>query len=224
MVRLCVAAFLGLFVAATSQAHFPFIVPANDGSSAKVVFSDDLNPDTNVNIEKIANTKLTSRDSKGKEILLEWKKEDGFYTVHVPGAGTRVVYGVTEYGVLQNGDTKPFMLVYYPKTVIGTTTDKEATVGGKLPLEILAVGAFGKVKFQVLANGKPMPDIEVNVLPPSSAKKAVKTDKDGFTSEFDGSGRYGVTAKLFESKTGDHAGKKYDEIRNYATLVCDIGK
>jgi uncharacterized GH25 family protein len=223
MFRMCTAAFFGLLAIATTQAHFPFIVPDGEGTSAKVVFSDDLNPDMNVNIEKIANTKLTLRE-RGKESALEWKKGDGFYAVNVPGTGTRIVYGVTDYGVLQKGDTKPFMLAYYPKAVVGTATGKEATVGEKLPLEIVAFRELAKVKFQVLAAGKPVADAEVTVLLPGSGKKAVKTDKNGFTTDFDGSGRYGVTAKVIEAKTGDHAGKKYEEIRKYATLVCDIEK
>jgi uncharacterized GH25 family protein len=218
------AGFLGLLVAATSQAHFPFIVPENAGAGAKVVFSDDLNADTNVNIEKIANTKLTLRDSTGKETALSWKKEDGFYGVNLPGTGTRIVYGITDFGVLQKGDTKPFKLIYCPKAIIGDPTEKVATVGEKLALEIVAITSFGKVKFQVLAVGKPVADAEVTVLLPDSGKKAVKTDKEGFTTEFAGSGRYGVVAKLFENKSGDHAGKKYEEIRNYATLVCEIVK
>jgi uncharacterized GH25 family protein len=230
MYKMCGAAFLVLAAASVAQGHFPFIVPDDKGAGAKVVFSDTLEPDTAVNIEKLANTKLTLRDSGGKESALEWKKGDGFYSVDVPGSGTRVVYGVTEYGVLQKGDAKPFKLTYYPKAVLGTATAKEATVGEKkLPLEIVAAGAAGKVKFQVLAAGKPLPEAEVTVILPGSTKsaaktKAVKTDKEGFTPEFDGSGRYGVFARQVEAKAGEHAGKKYDEIRNYATLVCDIGK
>jgi hypothetical protein len=224
MYRMCVAGLLGVILVATTQAHFPFIVPEADGTSAKVVFSDDLNPDTNVNIEKIANTKLTIRINGGKESSLEWKKGDGFYAVNVPGTGIRVVYGVTDYGVLQKGDTKPFKLVYYPKAVLGVPTAKEATIGEKLPLEIAAIGAFGKIKFQVLASGKPAADVDVSVLLPDLGKKAMKTDKDGFTSEFEISGRYGVTAKLIEAKKGDYSGKKYEEVRSYATLVCDNGK
>ena len=50
------------------------------------------------------------------------------------------------------------------------------------------------------------------------------TNKEGFTPEFDGGGRYAVYAKQIEAKPGEHAGKKYDEARNYATLVCDIAK
>ena len=224
MSRLFGAAVVGLLAVSVAQGHFPFIVPDEKGTAAKVVFSDDLNPDTNVNIEKLAGTKLTLRDAAGKETALEWKKGEGFYAVTVPGTGTRVVYGVTDYGVLQKGDAKPFRLTYYPKAILGPATAKEATVGEKLPLEILATGAPGKIRFQVLAAGKPAADLEVTVLLPGSGKKAVKTDNSGLTPEFDGSGRYGVYARLTEAKAGEHAGKKYDEVRSYATLVCDVGK
>lgn len=221
MYRMAAASTLAFLTASLAHAHFPFIVP--DGASAKVVFSDDLSPDPNVNIEKIAGTKLTLRDAAGKETALEWKKDNGYYAVAAPGTGPRVIFGVTDYGVLQKGDSKPFKLVYYSKAVLGDASPREAAVGGALALEIVPVGAFGKVKFQVLAAGKPLSEIEVTLLPPAGAKKEVKTDKDGFSPEFEAVGRYGVVAKRFDVKSGDFAGKKYDEIRNYATLVYDFG-
>ena len=64
-----------------AQGHFPFIVPEGKGETAKVVFSDSLEPDTKVNIEKLAGTKLVLRDAAGKETPLEWKKGEGFYAV-----------------------------------------------------------------------------------------------------------------------------------------------
>jgi uncharacterized GH25 family protein len=216
------AAVLGLLAVSVAQAHFPYIVPEADGSSAKVVFSDDLDPDKNVNIEKIDGTKLTLRDAAGKESPLAWKKGDGCYVVGVPGSGPRVVYGVTDYGVLQKGDTKPYRLVYYPKAVIGGAAK---AVGGMVKLEIVAEGDAGKTRFRVLADGKPTADLEVTVMVPESAKlvkKPVKTDKDGYTPTFAETGRYGVYAKFVEAKPGEHAGKKYDEVRNYATLVVEV--
>jgi uncharacterized GH25 family protein len=224
MYRMLGATVIACFAVSVSQAHFPFIVPDEKGTSAKVVFSDTLEPDTNVNIEKLANTKLTLRDAAGKESPVEWKKGDGFYSLAIPGSGTRVVYGVTDYGVLQKGDAKPFKLTYYPKSVIGAATAKEATIGAKLALEVVAVGSGTKVKFQVLALGKPLAESEVTVMFPDGMKKAVTTNKEGFTPEYDGAGRYGVFAKQIEAKPGDFAGKKYDEARHYATLVCDISK
>lgn len=224
MPRAIAAITLALLTVSVAEGHFPFILPEGKGDTAKVVFSDDLAPDPMVKIEKLENTKLTLRDAAGKESPLSWKAGEGFYAVTVPGAGDRVVYGVTDYGVLQKGDAKPFKLTYYPKAVIGSATAKTATVGEKHPLEIVAAVAAGKVKFRVLAAGKPLPDSEVTVILPDAAKKTAKTDKEGFTPEYEGAGRFGVVAKQIEAKAGEHMGKKYDEVRNYATLVCDVGK
>ena len=224
MYRVLGVIVVGLGSVSTAWGHFPFIVPEGNGETAKVIFSDSLEPDTNVNIEKLAPTKLTLRDAAGKETPLDWKKGDGFYAVTIPGTGNRVVYGVTDYGVLQKGDDKPFKLVYYPKAVIGTATAKEATIGAKQPLEIVAMGTPGKVKFRVLAAGKATANLEVTVILPDGAKKALTTDKQGDTPEYDATGRYGVYAKLIEAKSGDLGGKKFEEVRAYATLVCDVGR
>jgi uncharacterized GH25 family protein len=220
MYRMLGAIAMGLLATTLAQAHFPFIVLGDKGDSAKVVFSDSLEPDTNVNIEKLANTKLTLRDSAGKDSALEWKKGEGFYAVNVPGTGDRVVFGTTDYGVLQKGDAKPFKLMYYPKAVVGTATAK--AIGEKQPLEIVAEGKSAALRFQVLLAGKPLENAEVTVMLPAGNKKALTTDKNGFTTPIDGAGRYGVYAKHIEAKAGEHAGKKYDEIRHYATLVCDV--
>lgn len=226
MKRMFGALAVGLLAAAAAQAHFPFIVPAADGTSAVVVFSDDLNPDPNVNVEKLANTKLFVRDAGGKDAPLDWKKGDGFYTVAVPGSGPRVVYGVTEYGVLQKGDAKPFRLVYLPKAVVGGGTAK--AVGEPLKVEILAAGEAGKTRFQVLSGGKPAAEAEVTVLVPGDDKKATKmttkTDRDGFTPAYPAAGRYGVFARVTDAKGGEFAGKKFEETRYYATLVIDVAK
>jgi len=222
MCRMFGAAAVGLLAVAVAQAHFTFVVPDAGGSSAKVIFSDDLNPDPNVSVEKIANTKLTLRDAAGKESPLETKKGDGCYLVNLPGGGPRVVYGTTEFGVSQKGTDKPYLLVYYPKALVGSVPEKLAATGAKL--EVVPAGGSGQVQFRVVSEGKAAADVEVTVLLPASGKKAVKADKDGLTPAFDGSGRYGVFARLTEAKTGEHAGKKYEEVRHYATLVAEVGK
>ena len=52
--------FAVLFAAALAQAHFPFIVPDAEGTTAKVVFSDSLAPDTDVAIDAKGNLYGTS--------------------------------------------------------------------------------------------------------------------------------------------------------------------
>lgn len=216
------AVVVGLMAVTAAQAHFPFVVASADGASARVVFSDDFNPDSKVNIEKIANTKLTLRDGTGKDTALVLNKGDGSYDTKLPGSGPRTVYGVTDYGVLEKGDAKPFRLLYYPKALVGTATAR--AVGGPLKVEIMPVLEAGMVKFQVLASGKPVADAEATVLVPGGGKKAVKTDKSGFTPGFTGGGRFGVFARHTVTGAGEHAGRKFEETRHYATLVVDIGK
>lgn len=223
MNRMFGAAVVLLFAATMARGHFPFIVPDADGKTAKVVFSDDLSPDLKVDIEKLADTKLTTRDpATGKDTPLTWKKGDGFYNVPLPGGGPRVIYGVTDYGVLQKGDAKPFRLVYLPKALVGAVPAKAAPVGDALKVEILAATDSGKTRFRVLADSKPTVEAEYTVLVPGGGKKAGKTDKEGYTEAFDATGRYGVFTRVTEAKPGEAAGKKYDETRYYATLVTDV--
>ena len=224
MLRMLCATILAVLATAIAQAHFPFILPDSEGRTAKVVFSDELKPDTMVNVEKLAGTKLTLRDARGKESPLEWKKAEGFYQVAVPGSGSRTVYGVTEYGVLQKGNTKPFRLTYLPKAMLGPIESPVRPIGGPLKVEILPLGEVGKTRFQVIHAGKPAPAAEVTILLPQGGKKAVKTDPDGLTPTFEATGRYGVYARVTENKSGEFAGKKFDEIRYYATLVIDVAK
>lgn len=220
MTRMLVAALAATVAAAGARAHFAFILPEPDGTGAKVVFSDSLEPDTKVNIDKLAATKLTVRDAGGKDAPVEWKKADGFLDVKLPGSGPRVVFGVTEYGVLQKGDDRPFRLCYYPKAlVLGASP---APVGGPLVVEVVPHGSAGKTRFQVLYKGKAAADAEATVLAPGGEKKQLKTDKDGFTPEFAPTGRYGVFARVTDATAGEYAGKAYAETRHYATLVVDV--
>src|SRR5262249_28338331 len=89
--RLLGSVVVGLFAVGVASAHFPFILPEPGGTSAKVVFSDELTPDPKVDLGQLATAKFTLRDGSGKESALELKKGDGFYEVAVPGVGPRVV-------------------------------------------------------------------------------------------------------------------------------------
>jgi uncharacterized GH25 family protein len=224
MKRMFGAAAVLVFAAAAANAHFPFILPEADGNAVKVVFSDELTPDRKVELEKISSTKLFARDvTTGKDTPLTWKKGEGFYSAALPG-GSRVVYGVTDYGVLQKGDAKPFRLMYYPKALVGDVPAKAATIGEPLKVEVIPAPASSRARFQVLHEGKPVAGAEYTVLTPGgpNMKKAGKTDKEGYTEGFDSAGRYGVSVRVTEAKPGEAGGRKFDETRHYATLVVDV--
>ena len=94
-----------------------------------------------------------------------------------------------------------------------------------MPLELIPVVDDGKLRFKVVAAGKAMAKAEVTVLIPGEEKsKVVVTDDAGLTSTFDKAGAYGAYARIVETKSGELGGKKYEEVRNYATLVVRFGK
>jgi uncharacterized GH25 family protein len=214
---------LGLVMGVVAQAHHVYVVP-DTKKSAKVIFSDSLEPDAGVPIAKIKSTKLFYFDGssdEGKPLIL--KEEKDHYTVQVPGKGSRVVYGSTEYGVLKKGDAKPFRLIYYPKAIFGLINQETQKVGEALPFEIVPVDAKDKIRFQVIVKGKPLADAEISVAVPNSDKREkLTTDKEGFTKAFDAKGTYGLWARHSENVTGEAGGMKYEEIRSYATLVVEF--
>jgi uncharacterized GH25 family protein len=100
--------------------------------------------------------------------------------------------------------------------------DKVAVGEKAVPVELVPVVSGSDVKFQFLAAGKPVADVELTVIKPEGGKAKAKTDKDGLTQAFPAKGRYGAWAKHTDAKAGEHDGKKYDEARRYATLVADL--
>jgi uncharacterized GH25 family protein len=226
MFRILCATALLTAATLTADAHFVFVVPdAKDPAKAVVVFSDDLDVDDAVTTEKISKIKLKVQDAGGKLADATFVTEKHCLKVAVPGTGSRVVFGSVNYGVMQKGDDKPYLLAYHPKAVVGAIP----AGGGKvdsLPAQLIPVAAGGKVKFQLVgAGGKPVADAEATVILPDSAdkkKEKAKTDKDGFTKEFAGAGRYGVWVKHTDATPGEVDGKKYTEARHYATLVVDV--
>jgi len=209
------------FATSWGSAHFIWIVPeGSNGAMAKVVFSDSLEPDENVAIEKIAATKLHGRDAAGKSVPLEWKKDEHALRLQLTEPGPLVIGGTCQYGVVQRGNAKPALLLYHPKWIRGPLKDDKAW--NLLPLEIVPRGAG---KFVVLAEGMPAAGLEVVATPPAPGKKAtLKTDAQGaFTIDDKAPGLYAIRARHNEAKAGEWNGKKYEEKRQYATLVYRVG-
>lgn len=207
-----------------ASAHFPYIVPEGP-NKARVVFSDTLKADDKVPVDRLANLKLRmTANAKTDDLTITLDKKTNVYRVDVPGDGARVVAGTLDYGVLQRGDAKPFRLKYHPKAVFGAWAD--AAAGGPVtPLEVTPVADGGKLRFVVKFNGKAVAKAEVSVMVPGEEKpKAVVTDAAGATEVFDKAGQYGVQAKHAEAAAGEVDGKKYAEVRHYATLVVTVGK
>ena len=203
-------------------AHFVFIVPEPGGATARMIISETLRPDEGVDGKLLKSAKLKVRTADGKDSELTATAGTMFHTLALPGGGgSRVVHGSVEIGVVQMGRApKPFLLTYYPKTILGDAFAAKP-VGGK-PVELIPTGAAGSFVFQAVANGKPLEGAEVTVILPSGSEKKVKTDASGNTESFTALGRYGAWTRFFEPGEGEREGKKYDELRHYATIVFDV--
>lgn len=207
--------------AAAAGAHFVFVLPDPAGAKAQVVFSDELAPDKDVPIAKIAGTKLFVRGADGRPAALSLEKGEHAYTAKLPGTGPRIVYGTTDYGVLQKGKEKPYLLRYHPKAIVGAVPADGGAMRERA-LEIVPAVSAGQVSFRVLAKGKPVADAEVNVLLAGGGKKKLQADAKGQTEALEASGRVGAWARHIDKAGGKHDGKAYDEARHYATVVLEV--
>lgn len=221
MKRLLLAALAAGLFAPPASAHFVFVVPAADGKTAAVVLSEDLSPDDGVSADKIAKTKLALRDAAGADSPVATTAEAHALKAALSGDGPRVVFGSLPYGVMARKDTKPYLLMYHPKALVGRVDPAKAAVGGELPCELTPVAYDGVTRLQLTAAGKPVADAEVTLLKPDDTKAKLKTGKDGRTDPITAAGRYGAWTRFTEPKAGELDGKKYEEVKHYATLVFD---
>ena len=118
----CVMSLLLLALATVqAEANFIWIIPGKpeaEKTTAQVIFSDSLQPDSPDLMAKIANTELFVRTT-GDQRLVHGLRE-GEAKVTLAGKGPATVGGVCQYGVIQRGKADPFLLASYPKTLIGS--------------------------------------------------------------------------------------------------------
>ena len=210
-----------LALTAAARAHFVFVVPEGNGAKAKVIMSEDLKPNEQVGVGLIGGTKLKLRDTHGRDTPLTMVKAEHAYDTELPGTGQRLIYGITDLGVMQRGTGKPHVLLYYPKTILGDPFDAKAVVGEQTPVEIVPTGKPGALTLKLVARGKVLPNSEITVILPDGTQKVVKTDASGLTEPFSQTGRFGAWARFWEPSAGERDGKKFEALRHYGTLVFE---
>jgi hypothetical protein len=219
-----------LLGANTASAHFIWLIPEGDRNAAQMIFSDSLEADANVPISKIAQTKLLARCAQeGDPSDIKMTQGKNAFMITVENTGPHQLGGTCQYGVLTKGKKEPFLLMYHPRTAVGLSA-KELPLANlwqpwpTLPLQIVQT-KDDPGSFQVLWQGKPLPDAEVTLLVPGL--------DESLTRKADGKGRfalepaktgglYGIRAGHIELRSGQIDGKEFKEVRHYATLTLPV--
>lgn len=199
-----------------ASAHFVFVVPQKDGT-LRVVFSETLEVDVAVTVEKIKdlNLKILTADGKSVDVKLTAKEHE--MNGKLGDAKPQVAYGAIDYGVMKRGEST-FLLRYVSKTLWSVDA---VALGEKTSVEIIPTAKDGKTILRVMAGKKPVVNAEINIINGDGQRSKVKTDAEGRTEAMALTGQYGAWVRYAESKAGKTAaGESYKEIRHYATLVA----
>jgi hypothetical protein len=211
---------------AEARAHFLFakVGPmAEGGRSAEVYFSDKAEAGDPKFVDKIASTKLWAQSTPGEFRPLTVRKGVDRLVTHIPASGAIGVVGECQYGVIARPNETPFLLRYYPKAIAGPAAElnKLKTREGA-DLEILAEFEGDRIKLLALRNGKPLPKASFHAVDADLKESVIDADGAGRASWTpSSSGTYTVYFRSDLKTPGEVEGKKYDEVREFATLAFD---
>ncbi len=222
--RLLLCALLfGAFVV-PAQGHFLFVrimPPAEGGRAAEVYFSELAEAGDPRFIEKVSQTQLWLQTSPGKFEPLKVHTAPDRLRAWLPYSGTMMVVGECRYGVIARSKQTPFLLRYFPKTLAGNPAELNAMKPyGKLPLEIVARIEGDSLRLTALRDGKPLPKAEFTTVDANLKNDKFTADADGkATWKPSSPGHYAVYVRDVRKENGEIDGKKYEEIRDFATLA-----
>ena len=116
---------------------------------------------------------------RGMKSRLPMVKGTDAYIVPLSGTGTRVIHGVVDLGFSQSRGPKPYLLMYYPKSILGNAFDGKSALPDQTPVQIVPLGKPGALKLQLLVRGKPQPDSEITVILPDNTQKKAQDRRQG---------------------------------------------
>ncbi len=215
-----------LLAAAPAQAHFLFVhigPPAEGGRYAEVYFSELADAGDPRFTEKIAHTTLWLQTAPGKFEPLKVHKASDRLRALVPATGNLVVIGHCQYGVLARPNKTPFLLRHFPKAIAGNPDElNRMKPFEKVPLEIVATVEGETIRFAALKDGKPLPKAEFITIDEKLNNVKLPGDDEGKAAwKPPTTGKYSVYIAHTSKANGEVDGKKYEEIRDFATVAFD---
>lgn len=216
------AAATWVAIGSEAHAHFLFIhigPPAEAGRSAEVYFSEQAQAGDPTIIDKIAHTQLWVQKTPGEFQPLKVHQAADRLRAYLPFAGSVAVIGDCQYGVLKR--EVPFLLRYYPKAIAGKPEElNRLQPRHECPLEIMAAIDGERITLVALRKGKPIPDAVFTTVDADLVNEELSTGADGRAAWTPPTrGRYSVYTRYVTKEPGELNGKKYEEIREFATLA-----
>jgi hypothetical protein len=208
-----------------AQAHFLFVrilPPAEGGRAAEVYFSELPEAGDPRFLPRIAaQTRLWLQTVPGPFEPLKVHATADRLRAWLPYTGTVVVVGECRYGVLARPKQTPFLLRHFPKAIAGNPDQlNKARPHGQLPLEIVATIDQAGLHLQALRDGKPFPKAEFVTVDAELKNEKMTADAEGrATWKPPATGNFAVYVRSTTKENGEVGGKKYEEIRDFATLA-----
>lgn len=142
----------------------------------------------------------------------------------LPASGPRGVDSYGKWGVYRYGTTD--VLLHYYARLLDVDSDEslhELARAEQLALDIVPHRADGKLRLQLLWNGKPANARTVAVNGPGGLKANLKTDEEGqVVFDAKAAGQYRFRTNVEEKKSGTDGGKEYQLIRHHITMLVKL--
>jgi hypothetical protein len=232
-------AFAGIVVlgfAAQARAHFLFIklgADAEAGRFAEVYFSEQAEAGDPRFIAKVAHTKLWIQTTPGTFAELPVRQASDRLRAAVPADRSLVVVGQCEYGVLARPNQTPFLLRYYPKAIAGAARElNRMTPRPEISFEIQPSfdgdrqdkpdrsPPSGRIRLEALRKGVPIPDAVFTAVDSDLSENTIKAGPNGMAVWTPPApGRYSIYTRQTLKQAGELNGRRYDEVREFATLA-----
>lgn len=218
--------FLVVAACAPAEAHFLFIritPPAEGGRAAEVYFSERATAGDPRFVAKIAGTQLWAQATPGEFKPLVVRASADRLRAHLAQGGNLAAVGYLQYGVLARPGQTPFLLRYYPKAIAGRPEElnrlKPRESAG---MEIVATVSDDDVVLTALGDGRPVPKAVFHTIDKDLVNEERTADADGRATWTPPTpGNYSLYVERTIRQSGELDGKRYDEIREFATLNFD---
>lgn len=219
-------ALLGACVAVLSasdaSAHFLFLrvgPHAEAGRAVEVYFSERAEAGDPRFVDKIAHTALWLQKVPGEFEELTVRKGTDRLRAGLDSDDTVSVTGSCIYGVLQRDVA--FLLKHSPKGIAGDPAKLNGLRPRKeMSLEVVPHVEKEGIRLSVLHNGKPVPRAVFTTVDDDLVNEELTADERGelFWKPAH-TGEWSIYTRVTIPKSGEHDGKRYTEIREFATLA-----